>query len=108
MGNSGGCRHKQVTNATLMLRVKVIESLMPAKPSRLNGHGKPVGYNSANLRHLDEIIGICHKIREPSSNVAHLHETISALRTELRRMRQKHGQLKMNNTKLRKQIGETA
>ncbi|KKK73618.1 hypothetical protein LCGC14_2892020 [marine sediment metagenome] len=102
MSGRGGCR--PIGNAALMRRVKVIESLMPAKPNRLNGHGKPVGYNSAHLQHLDEVIGICRSIRSPSSNVADLHETISALRVELRHVRTLHGQLKLNNRKLRDKI----
>ena len=103
MSSRGG--HRPIGNAALMRRVDVIESLLPARPDRTHPKtGEPVGYNSSRFRHIEELIRICRSIRSPSSNVADLHATISALRTELRHVRTLHGQLKLNNRKLRDKI----
>ena len=107
MSSRGGARAKG--NPALLRRVDVIESLLPAKPNRTNPRtGEPVGYDSARFQHIEELIGICRQIREPSADVAELHVTISELRTELRRMRQNHSQLKISNRELRAGIEVTA
>ena len=104
MSSKGG--GKLVGNAALMRRVDIIESMLPAKPNKLNGHGKLVGYNSAPYRNIEELIGICRNILAPSSDVEELHNTISTLKRELRCMRQKHSQLKVSNTRLRTKVCE--
>ena len=105
MSSRGGARAKG--NPALLRRVDVIESLQPAKRKHPES-GKLLPYQNECFRHREELIDICRKIREPSADVAELYVTISELRTELRRMRQNHGQLKISNRELRAGIEETA
>ncbi len=105
MSSRGGARPKG--NPALLRRVDVIESLQPAKRKHPES-GKLLPYQNECFRHREELIDICRQIREPSADVAELYATISELRTELRRMRQNHSQMKISNRKLRTEIEVTA